>query len=99
MCKTWYAAMDGCAGVNLDIDVTDGFGPETITWTDANNDLYLYQLYVHDYSHWSGTGTGYGTSVAIAEGGVAGTGANIILYGETAEPIEMRVVDGDSGEL
>ena len=67
MCKTWYGAPGECAGVNLDIDVTDGFGPETITWTDADNDAYLYELYVHNYD----------------EGGVAETGASFTLYGET----------------
>ena len=56
----------GCTGVNLDIDVAS-YGPETITWTDAANDAYLYELYVHDYD----------------EVGVAGTDASIILYGET----------------
>lgn len=80
VCKTWYMNQGGCPGVNLDIDVA-GYGPETITWTDADNDAYVYMIYVHDYS----------------ENRVAGTGARITLYGETA--IEMEVADGDSGEL
>merc|ERR1712212_445773 len=66
VCKTWYMNQGGCTGVNLDIDV-DSYGPETITWTDAANDAYLYELYVNDYS----------------QRGVAGTGASITLYGET----------------
>ena len=45
VCKTWYNSRGGCAGVNIDIDVS-GY-------------VYLYELYVHDFS----------------EGGVAGTGA------------------------
>ena len=81
MCKTWYGSRGGCTGVNLDIDDEDGYGPETLTWTDANNDAYLYELYVHDYD----------------EGGVAGTGAAITLYGESS--VELSVVDGDSGDL
>ena len=80
VCKTWYDNPGGCDGVNLDNDVYE-FGPETITWTDAANDAYLYELYVHDYS----------------EVGVAGTGASIILYGET--PVEMSVVDLEIGDL
>jgi deleted-in-malignant-brain-tumors protein 1 len=80
VCKTWYNNPGGCAGVNLDIDVY-GYGPETITWTDADNDAYIYELYVHDYD----------------QGGVAGTGASITLYGETT--VEMTVADGDSGDL
>ena len=65
MCKTWYMNQGGCTGVNLDIDVAS-YGPETITWTDAANDAYLYELYVNDYS----------------QRGVAGTGASVTLYGE-----------------
>lgn len=80
VCNTWYNNPGGCAGVNLDIDVY-GYGPETITWTDADNDAYIYELYVHDYD----------------QGGVAGTGATITLYGETT--VEMTVADGDSGDL
>ena len=80
VCKTWYGSRGGCAGVNLDVDVS-GYGPETITWTNADNDNYIYQLYVHDYS----------------QGGVAGTGASITLYGETS--VEMSVADGDGGDL
>jgi len=80
VCKTWYADGSGCAGVSLDVD-TYGFGPETITWTDADNDAYIYMLYVHDYDG----------------NGVAGTGARITLYGETA--VEMEVAGGDTGEL
>merc|ERR1719458_2164890 len=80
VCKTWYSNPGGCDGVNLDIDVY-GYGPETITWTDADNDAYIYELYVHDYD----------------QGGVAGTGATITLYGETT--VEMTVADGDSGDL
>jgi deleted-in-malignant-brain-tumors protein 1 len=80
VCKTWYNNPGGCAGVNLDIDVY-GYGPETITWTNADNDAYIYELYVHDYD----------------QGGVAGTGATITLYGETT--VEMTVADGDSGDL
>ena len=78
VCKTWYDNPGGCDGVNLDII---RYGPETITWTDAANDAYLYELYVHDYD----------------EGGVAGTGAAITLYGETS--VELTVVDGDSRDL
>ena len=67
MCKTWYAGRGGCAGVNLDVDNMFGYGPETITFTDADNDAYEYELYVNDYD-------------GI---GIANTGAHIILYGET----------------
>ena len=48
---------------------------------DADKDAYNYMIYVNDYD----------------QGGVAGTGARITLYGETQ--IEMEVADGDSGEL
>ena len=66
VCVTWWMAPSGCPGANLDIDVWS-FGPETITWTDADNDAYIYELYVFDYNRV----------------GVAGTGAKIALYGET----------------
>jgi len=80
-CKVYWDTINktGCPGVNLDIDHTDGYGPETITWTDANNDAYKYELYVHDYN----------------ETGVAGTGANVVLYGETE--IKLNVEDVGSG--
>jgi len=80
VCKTYWSDSSSCPGVNLDIDVYE-YGPETITWTDADNDAHSYMIYVHDYN----------------QGGVAGTGARITLYGETQ--IEMEVADGDSGEL
>merc|ERR1719209_1640826 len=66
VCKTWYADRSGCAGVNLDVDNMFGYGPETITFSDADNDAYEYELYVNDYD-------------GI---GIANTGAHIILYGE-----------------
>jgi len=66
VCKTGWMNPDGCAGVTLDHDVYS-YGPETITWTDADNDAYLYELYVHDYD----------------QDGVAVTGASFTLYGET----------------
>merc|ERR1719370_461831 len=50
-----------------DVDNMFGYGPETITFTDADNDAYVYELYVNDYD-------------GI---GIANTGAHIILYGET----------------
>ena len=80
MCKTWYANRSGCAGVNLDVDNTYGYGPETITWTDAENDPYYYTLYVHNYMHY----------------GVAGNGAHIVLYGETKIEMDSKDVgDGE----
>jgi len=86
-CKTWwFNDINTCPGVNLDIDVRTGYGPETITWTNAENDAYSYMIFVHDYNQGLSNG-----------GGVAGTGARITLYGETE--IEMEVADGDSGEL
>jgi len=71
-CITWYSDPSSCPGVNLDIDVY-GYGPETITWTDADNDAYNYMIYVNDYDL----------------GGVAGTGARITLYGETQIEMEV----------
>ena len=67
MCKISDADEKGCAGVNLDI-VSGAYGPETITWTDADMDDYSYMLYVND---------------AGDRGTVAGTRARITLYGET----------------
>jgi len=67
VCKTSYGNVGGCAGVTLDHDVYS-HGPETITWTDADNDAYFYELYVNNYD----------------QGGVAATGASFTLYGETS---------------
>jgi len=78
VCKTWWSGPSGCAGVNLDIDVA-GYGPETITWWDADNDAYVYELYVNDYDRC----------------GVAGTGAAITLYGYGETSVKLSVVDGD----
>ena len=75
-CKTWYNDSSSCPGVNLDIDVYE-YGPETITWTDADNDAYSYMIYVNDYS----------------ENRVAGTGARITLYGETEIEMEVADED------
>ena len=72
MCVTWWSDKSSCPGVNLDMD-EDGYGPETITWTDADNDAYSYMIYVNDYS----------------ENRVAGTGARITLYGETEIEMEV----------
>jgi len=88
VCKTYWGNPSSCPGVNLDNDVF-GYGPETITWTDAANDAYSYMIYVYDY--------GYDYSYDYDQNGVAGAGARITLYGETQ--IEMEVADGDSGEL
>jgi len=79
VCKTWYADRGGCAGVNLDVDNTYGYGPETITWTDADNDLYVYELYVNDYD-------------GI---GIAGTGAHIVLYGESTIELDVETVGSE----
>ena len=43
--------------------------------------IYLYEVYVHDYD----------------QGGVAGTGASITLYGETT--VKMSVVHLEIGDL
>lgn len=72
VCVTWWSDKSSCPGVNLDMD-EDGYGPETITWTDADNDAYSYMIYVNDYS----------------ENRVAGTGARITLYGETEIEMEV----------
>merc|ERR1719209_260400 len=79
VCKTWYADRGGCAGVNLDVDNQFGYGPETITWTDADNDLYVYELYVNDYD-------------GI---GIAGTGAHIVLYGESTIELDVETVGSE----
>jgi len=79
VCKTWYADRSGCAGVNLDVDNTFGYGPETITWTDADNDAYVYELYVNDFN-------------GI---GIAGTGAHIVLYGESTIELDVETVGSE----
>jgi len=67
VCKISDADEKGCAGVYLNF-VSGAYGPETITWTDADMDDYSYMLYVNDASE---------------RGTVAGTRARITLYGET----------------
>merc|ERR1712226_191526 len=38
VCTVWWSSRSSCAGVNLDVDNTAGYGPETVTWSDAEND-------------------------------------------------------------
>jgi len=84
VCKTyWHPGKSNCTRAKLDVDNRDGFGPETITWSDAENDPYYYTLYVHNYDR-------------PKNPDVAGNGAHIVLYGKTN--ITMHSKDaGDGG--
>ena len=73
VCKIGFHNKDGCPRVNLGHLPDASYGPETITWTDADNDPYSYKLYVYD-DYWSG---------------VAKTGARITLYGETEVKMQV----------
>ena len=73
VCKIGFLNKDGCPRVNRHLAYDASYGPETITWTDADNDPYSYKLYVYD-DYWSG---------------VAKTGASITLYGETEVKMQV----------
>merc|ERR1711962_772519 len=66
VCQTSWQNKAGCNGVILDVDSLD-YGPETVTWGDADNDPYMYKIWVNDYD----------------DLGVGQSGAKITLFGET----------------
>ena len=82
VCTVWWSSRSSCVGVNLDVDNTAGYGPETVTWTDAENDPYDYLIYINDYGN----------------GGVKPSGARISLYGETTVNLEAATASGNSTE-
>ena len=82
VCTVWWSSRSSCAGVNLDVDNTAGYGPETVTWSDAENDPYDYLIYINDYGN----------------GGVKPSGARIALYGETTVNLEAATASGNSTE-
>jgi len=82
VCKTYWWSGSNCTRAKLDVDNRDGFGPETITWSDAENDPYYYTLYVHNYDR-------------PKNPDVAGNGAHIVLYGKTN--ITMHSKDAGEG--
>jgi len=47
-CVTYYGRRHGCSGVSLDRDVTNGFGPETVTIHVRRPGIYHFR--VHNYS-------------------------------------------------
>merc|ERR1712240_640682 len=73
VCLTYWMDKTGCDGVTLDVDSYD-YGPETVTWGDADNDPYMYKIWVNDYD----------------DLGVGQSGAKITLFGETNIKMEAE---------
>merc|ERR1712115_7880 len=73
VCLTYWMDKTGCDGVTLDVDSYD-YGPETVTWRDADNDPYMYKIWVNDYD----------------DEGVGQSGAKITLFGETNIKMEAE---------
>merc|ERR1711872_1091122 len=74
VCLTYWMDKTGCDGVTLDVD-SYNYGPETVTWRDADNDPYMYKIWVNDY---------------YDDLGVGQSGAKITLFGETNIKMEAE---------
>ena len=76
----------------LDVDDTDGYGPEIIRFQAENNETYHY--YIHNYS-------GYGTfneakaTVKVQKGGVSGTYRKFVA--PTGDGLYWHVFDVENG--
>lgn len=47
--EVWYQNMSVASGGELDVDDTDGFGPENIFWPDGEAPVGMYEVSVHHY--------------------------------------------------
>merc|ERR1711973_827218 len=88
VCVTYWNNRTGCDGVTLDVDSYD-FGPETVTWGDAANDPYSYNILVNDYDD---EGDNWDNDDVE---GLGPSGAKVTLFGETN--IKMEAEAGNSG--
>ena len=77
-----------CDGVTLDVDSYD-YGPETVTWGDAVNDPYSYNILVNDYDD---EGDNWDNDDVE---GLGPSGAKVTLFGETN--IKMEAEAGNTG--
>merc|ERR1712180_320408 len=88
VCVTYWNNRTGCDGVTLDVDSWD-YGPETVTWGDAANDPYSYNILVNDYDD-----EGDNSDNDDVEG-LGPSGAKVTLFGETN--IKMEAEAGNTG--
>jgi len=88
VCVTYWQNKTGCDGVTLDVDSYD-FGPETVTWGDAANDPYSYNILVNDYDD---EGDNWDNDDVE---GLGPSGAKVTLFGETN--IKMEAEAGNTG--
>merc|ERR1711872_289919 len=88
VCVTYWNNRTSCDGVTLDVDSYD-YGPETVTWGDAANDPYSYNILVNDYDD-----EGDNSDNDDVEG-LGPSGAKVTLFGETN--IKMEAEAGHSG--
>merc|ERR1712013_31187 len=88
VCVTYWNNRTSCDGVTLDVDSYD-YGPETVTWGDAANDPYSYNIIVNDYDD---EGDNWDNDDVE---GLGPSGAKVTLFGETN--IKMEAESGHSG--
>ena len=88
VCVTYWNNRTSCDGVTLDVDSYD-YGPETVTWGDAANDPYSYNILVNDYDD---EGDNWDNDDVE---GLGPSGAKVTLFGETN--IKMEAEAGNSG--
>jgi len=88
VCVTYWNNRTSCNGVTLDVDSYD-YGPETVTWGDAANDPYSYNIIVNDYDD---EGDNWDNDDVE---GLGPSGAKVTLFGETN--IKMEAESGHSG--
>merc|ERR1711973_1002413 len=88
VCVTYWNNRTICDGVTLDVDSYD-YGPETVTWGDAANDPYSYNILVNDYDD---EGDNWDNDDVE---GLGPSGAKVTLFGETN--IKMEAEAGNSG--
>merc|ERR1711872_926711 len=88
VCLTYWMDKTGCDGVTLDVE-SYNYGPETVTWGDAANDPYSYNILVNDYDD---EGDNWDNDDVE---GLGPSGAKVTLFGETN--IKMEAEAGHSG--
>ncbi len=82
-----YWVSKSATGVNLDVDDTSSFGPETITLTQFNSGTYRYS--VHDYSNRSSA-----SSTALSS-----SGAQVKVFQGSTQLATFNVPTGNTGTL
>lgn len=86
-CVTFYGNRNGCPGVQLDTDVTGGFGPETMTLLSPQPGIYRFK--VNNYSR---------VNANMMRNGVGNPPATVTVYKGCTPFVFVCGRDGDVNE-